>query len=870
MLGVGCSSPSVNHWKDFVPETTLAVIIPEEDTDIRSFLSKSYIPLFDDISPSAIQLLSTISDDVPQTIYVEGMLLYPDTSNEWQPVWITRTNNEELSSVFSSYQRDFEQNRYEFLDHDINKLFISDRILYTVALGGWTIFSESSIGIENMIRTLHGQVLPMELSNNTSRPDIIINTEKLETFVKQVSLVSHHPFLHDLFKGSSPISLTTPSANDQPWEWQYSSNSLLDEHVSPFLDLFKTEPGPFQLDRYIPVNAAAFALFRTNQTWVMPDSVETTTPLDEYLDNNTIQDLHNFLGNEVGFITFTESGPSNDSEYLYLRALNNASEIREIFNTLEEQNLVTRDNRTYSVASARIGKLFGTHIFPDQDFYLTLYDGVAALSLRKGLAESVGGDSERRRVMYYDDDYRDMRSAFPESLSSFIYADASLFSRYIQPWLFPQHYLTPLLSNFDQFVLTTSFDQSNSSLDITISNFIRDQSDRPFREQWVFPLNEQEITGTPVLADLTGTSRNEVIFSTTEGTVYALAQDGTSILEVTTETDSPIGKPVVYDWYGNNQLIIMQAAGSNIYAWNQNGQLLPNFPIQLNESISSPLIVRDITSNGMAEIIVATADRNLHILNTRGQHINGWPQNTNSIIRSEPLIVETNGQRSISVFSENALHSWNINGERRDGFPIFLPAQLNDSPITIGNHILGVGLDGNLYAIGSSPLFSNTLSTTLSSDPIYIQSLQISNSSLTGTPTFIEDIMVRRNGDLIRENVILLQASNGSVMLYSQNGELIFSQSMGQPASTIFAPVTTDINSDQRQDIVSLADFGRLYAWDIVSSRRHQELPTSAMTYPLIADFFQNGNMEIIAQTREGLQCWTILFTNLEEGSVNE
>ena len=84
---------------------------------------------------------------------------------------------------------------------------------------------------------------------------------------------------------------------------------------------------------------------------------------------------------------------------------------------------------------------------------------------------------------------------------------------------------------------------------------------------------------------------------------------------------------------------------------------------------------------------------------------------------------------------------------------------------------------------------------------------------------------------------------------------------MGQPSSTNFAPVIQDINTDQRNDLIALSDFGRLYAWDILSGERHNDLPTSAMSYPVISDFLGNGRQEIIARTREGLQCWTINYT---------
>jgi hypothetical protein len=131
--------------------------------------------------------------------------------------------------------------------------------------------------------------------------------------------------------------------------------------------------------------------------------------------------------------------------------------------------------------------------------------------------------------------------------------------------------------------------------------------------------------------------------------------------------------------------------------------------------------------------------------------------------------------------------------------------------------------------------------------------------------------MVEENGVFSDRRVILTQAANGSVFLYETSGELQLTESMGQPASPDTDPYITDINNDGRDDLVALADFGRLYAWDILSGGRHLSLPTTGMNYPVISDFIGNNQKELIALTGDGLQCWTIHFTEREitEEDVN-
>jgi hypothetical protein len=424
-----------------------------------------------------------------------------------------------------------------------------------------------------------------------------------------------------------------------------------------------------------------------------------------------------------------------------------------------------------------------------------------------------------------------------------------------------------MVSNLDLFVISTSRNEDQNT-EISIQSFQREVTDEPYRERWVFPIGGGDITGKPVLADITSNARNEVIFTTTAGSVYALATDGTEILQVSTQGEAPVGPPIVYDWYGNNQNVILQAAGSSIYAWNVNGSLLPNFPIRLNEEITTPLLIEDVTRTGIAEIVVATADRSLHILNSRGQSLPGWPQEVNAVITSQPSILAFGNERILFASAENTIHAWSIDGVIRNGFPLFMESAVYGVPALYENHLLSSGRDGNLYSIGSTPLFSDSLSTIVRDDSLVVQQISVTGTSLNSEPQ-IKNVLLRNDDGFYREDLILLQSSNGSLFMYNTNGVLRFTKSMGQPASGDYPPAVLDINSDQRMDLISLADFGRIYAWEILTDQRLYDLPTTGMSHPLITDLYGDGNSEIIAQTREGIRCWTILRTRTESEQGN-
>jgi len=863
LLFSACSSGSAGHWSDMVPADAPFLIVPEEDQTITEMLGQPYLPIMDDLTPSALQLTSGVSQAAAEQTQIEALILYTDQANQWQPIWIIRQLPGLVETLKNQYQSEFAQNQYTFRGYTIERLQISDREVFIVSSGDYLVFSESSLGIENSLRAVLEPEKRMTLADESIEPgSFIANTESVPNWIMQLSQTSYRPYLYDTFDGGTPIHFRLNSSPSDSASWRLTGELALQDNPSPLLRSVTSESREFRLDRFIPNNAAAFSILQLEPRAVPPNgNDEPGDETDRFLAENSDiwSSISSSLGDEVAFVSFAESGSESTSEYMFLRHLSSASDLRTQLNELTSLDGVTRDGDTYVITSSYLGSLIGSELNSMQDFYLHIHRDIAILAQRRGLAESVPGDANRRRVMYYDDDYMMVRDNLDEDLSSLTYVNTDRFETYIQPWLFPQNYFGAMVSNLDLFVISTTRDDGSGTT-VSIQSFQREATDEPYRERWVFPVAGADITGKPILADITSNARNEVIFTATTGTVYALATDGTEILQVSTGDDTPVGPPIVYDWYGNNQNVIMQAAGNSIYAWNVNGSLLPNFPITLNEEITTPLIIEDVTRTGIAEIVVATADRSLHILNSRGQSLPGWPQEVNAVITSKPSVLAFGNDRIVFAAAENTIHAWSIDGATRNGFPLFMESAVYGVPALYENHLLSSGRNGSLYSIGSSPLFADSLSTVVRDDSLVVQQIQVTGSGLNAEPQ-VANILLRDDDGFFREDLILLQSSNGSVFMYNTSGRLRFTKSMGQPASGSYPPVLEDINNDQRMDLITLADFGRIYAWEIITDQRLYDLPTTGMSHPLITDLYGDGNNEIIAHTREGIRCWTILRT---------
>lgn len=856
-----CSSITNGPWSHAVPQKVPFAILPAENATLNSVLESSYAPFLDDITSSASQLLLRIDSTASSPLKLQGIVLYPGTAEKLQAVWYVQAPNNFTQLLQKTFYEDFVQNQYYFQDSIIHKIHLQNRLLYIAQLHDLLLISESSLGIEDAIRAYVGKLPRLNFEELSTKPgSIVMNTPSLDRWVQQLAKVSYHPVIQASLNGTTASVLSVSHGeNQQKRDWQFTGTINLAEKIpSNLVASISSSNAPLTLDRYISSNAAAFGIFRQQPRMAPPTSLPDTTRLDAFLMNDKIgySNIAETLAKEFALVLYSESGFLSTGEHLFLRKITNPSSLRDELSQLANSGLIDYNDGTYFIQSSVLSELIGSSLCSFQDFYLDITDDVVVISKRKGLAEIVSSDHNRRRTIYYEDEFRDIKQDLPERLSGFFFLNSDFYS-FISPFLAPENYVNALTSKFDLLSIALKVNDNENSLSFTLNTYQTEEQDAPYREKWLFPTGTK-LSGEPVLSDIGGSSREEVIFATKSGNLFALAADGTVVMQATTGSDEPIGSPVVYDWYATNENVILLAAGNKVYGWNDNGEPLPKFPFVLDETITSPLVIEDIDRDGLPDAIVATANRNLHVLNGRGQNINGWPVTTNAVVRTKPTVENYLGSLSILAFSQNAVHAFNRNGLPRQGFPKFLNASLNGSPIVYDGNILGNAADGYLYSIGSRKLFADSLNVLdITSDSSNIEAIYASNNALVGTPK-VRELTVHIGNQVYNDPLILTMSSNGSVFLLDTSGQLRFTESMGQPAAPSFSPFISDINQDNEKDIIALADYGRLYAWQVNSGERIYSIPTSSMEFPILADIDGDGFIELIAQTNEGLRCWTM------------
>ncbi|HCD50795.1 MAG TPA: hypothetical protein DEQ34_00005, partial [Balneolaceae bacterium] len=818
-----------------------------------------YSTLLDDVTSDALLQLAEIDTALTNSLSLKAISIYPSASTDSRLLWVTESNAL-LENWAPAFYRPFEQNFYSFQGVTVHRLNVGELTMFASQIHNWVVLSTSSVAVESALRAYLGSGSSLEISKEPKPGQMVVNSDHLDHWVQQFVNVEFRPSVMESFNGIKPAIVDlkggdTEELNDFRFE---TTIDLRDTTRSTLVQAFSSENKAITLDRYIATSASAFAIMNL-KPYYTPDTSGATTRLDSVLisDSQLYHDLSLSMNDEFAFVSFPESGLLSTGEFLYLRKLESKAAFESKLGDFVSRGLITQTGRSYYIQSRVLASLIGTNMVPFDDFYLSFSRDVAVISKRRGLSESVESDRNRRRVIYYNETYSKARKSMNPELSGFVWAETEDFLKFIAPMLLPKSNITGILGNYDVLAIDVhKVDQSNS-VQLTFQSLTNEGSSQPYDELWILPIDNEELTGTPLVANIVGSSTSEIIFATKSGQVKALAFDGTVVINTSTNGDTPIGSPVLYDWYGNGTPIIILAAGTKIYAWNQGGNLLPQFPIEIGERISAPVVVTDFLRNGVPEIIVPTENRKIHIIDGRGQNVRGWPRFTNAVVSQKPVFAQVDGTWSLWVYSQNILMSWLRSGAVRPGYPTFINARFTSEPMVYKNQIVGSAADGSLYSIGTDPSFIDTIAVAVQIDSVSIMSLHVTNSPLTNF-NIEENVLLKDSSGFYRSDLFTTQSTSGAVFMFDPKGTLRVTHSLGQPGSGTYNPELVDIDGDKDQDLMALGEYGRLFSWEVLTGNRKFDIPTAGMKYPVIADLNNDGQQELIANTREGIRCWTI------------
>ncbi|KAL0227635.1 hypothetical protein RCL1_003778 [Eukaryota sp. TZLM3-RCL] len=140
-------------------------------------------------------------------------------------------------------------------------------------------------------------------------------------------------------------------------------------------------------------------------------------------------------------------------------------------------------------------------------------------------------------------------------------------------------------------------------------------------------------------------------------------------------------EPIIIDWFNTGKLIaIVVTSGGEVYALDTStGSVVPNFPLHLSDSVSSPPLVVDVNGDGFSELILADSSGFVYCIDNKGKYVWKTSLKTN-IYRPAPLASVISNQLVIFIGGSHQLFTLSA----KDGSVIKDLSHKFDSPITTG------------------------------------------------------------------------------------------------------------------------------------------------------------------------------------------
>ncbi|MDD3051866.1 MAG: C25 family cysteine peptidase [Candidatus Cloacimonetes bacterium] len=155
--------------------------------------------------------------------------------------------------------------------------------------------------------------------------------------------------------------------------------------------------------------------------------------------------------------------------------------------------------------------------------------------------------------------------------------------------------------------------------------------------------------GSTISSGITILENKKIAVGASDNRLLLLSNDGEILFELpinSTIANSPVLADINND---NSTDIIFVTANGYVYAVNQNGSLLPNFPVSVLSSVSYPPLIADIDGDSNLDIIVVNYLSNIYVFDALGNLAEFAPiiNNKNSSTPSSIADIDNDGDLEI-------------------------------------------------------------------------------------------------------------------------------------------------------------------------------------------------------------------------------
>jgi hypothetical protein len=276
-------------------------------------------------------------------------------------------------------------------------------------------------------------------------------------------------------------------------------------------------------------------------------------------------------------------------------------------------------------------------------------------------------------------------------------------------------------------------------------------------------------------------------------------------------------KATMYCWSDSNETQKRTPNDCDISAmqWfyeQDNGDPKPQpgcWPVVLDDHVSSHPALGDINRDGIEEVVFATYDSTLHVLDGRGEELDHWPQKLGAEVSgSSPALgdVDADGWLEIVIGADNdSLYVFKHGGARAPNWPQAVGFGVASTP-----SIADLDKDGFVDIICAA-------------DSVYAWRGSDA-TKIAGWPVYVGGLVQRAApalADLDRDDSLEVVVPGGDKKIYAfkPHGTSL----NGWPASIGRTPFETvaigDIDGDAGYEVVATAKYDSVYAWNANGSR---------------------------------------------------
>ncbi|MBI71898.1 MAG: hypothetical protein CMG61_00310 [Candidatus Marinimicrobia bacterium] len=326
------------------------------------------------------------------------------------------------------------------------------------------------------------------------------------------------------------------------------------------------------------------------------------------------------------------------------------------------------------------------------------------------------------------------------------------------------------------------------------------------------PGNDSDIWGSPVAADIDNDYVIEFVISSKNKHCYVINQFGNIELEYET-SQYLMASPSLANLDNDDDLEIIMygySSSGDIFAINNDGSSVNNFPAQINEKILKGGAIYDINNNGYDDIVVATEnDKLIAIIYDDGTIEELFTSSDK--FKSIPSIIDYNGEIIITAGDEGG----NFYGLKLDG--------------TLAFHVI---TGNNVRSSAGFIEIDSTLGIFFGSEDGNLYGIDINGNNLNGWP----------------QNIL------------QNNTEIKINSS----------PVFADVNGDGSPEIIAASEQGHLIIYNI-DGTQFENFPLSYnygfISSPTIVDLDGDNDLEIVIGTAQNLSVIDLKYTTYSDNS---